>query len=195
MIVVRDDQQRLLLHSAIALDPQRLSELEGLGALTWLVVPNGHHRLDAPAYKAHYPSLTVICPSGAARRVRRVVAVDRTYEEFPANAVIHVHLPPWPTALEGVIEARDDEGTTLVFNDLLFVPPRVGLSALPYRWLRQGAQVPWLAKRTLAPDRGELREWLLQLAQIDQLMCIVPGHGDPITEDAPAALRAIAAAV
>lgn len=117
MIVVRDDQQRLLLHSAIALDPQRLSELEALGRLTWLVVPNGHHRLDAPAYKARYPSLTVVCPRGAAQRVERVVAVDRTYEDFPPNAVIRVHLPPWPAAREGVFEVRDDAGTTLVFND------------------------------------------------------------------------------
>jgi hypothetical protein len=58
------------------MDEPRMAALEALGAPTWLVVPNGYHRLDAPAYKRRYPQLQVVAPEGAAARVRQVVAVD-----------------------------------------------------------------------------------------------------------------------
>ena len=195
MIVVRDDQRRLLLHSAIALDESRQRELEQLGTTTWLVVPNGYHRLDAPAYKARYPSLSVIAPSGAAPRVKQVVHVDLLYEQFPPHPMIRFHVAPWPNPMEGVLEIRSAEGTTLVFNDLVFVPPRSGVSSWPYRLFKSGPQVPWLAKRMIMADASRLREWLLRLSSAERLVCVVPGHGDPILDDAPAALRAIAASI
>jgi hypothetical protein len=191
--VLRDDQRRLLVHSAIALDEARQRELEQLGTMTWLVVPNGHHRLDAPAYKARYPSLSVVVPSGAAERVKQVVRVDVLYEQFPVNSVIRFHVPPWPNPMEGALEIRSAEGTTLVFNDLVFVPPRAGVSSWPYRVFGVGPHVPWLAKQMFVADARRLREWLLRLSCAERLVCIVPGHGDPILDNAPMALRAIAA--
>jgi hypothetical protein len=193
MIVARDACGQLLLHSAIALaEPQR-SQLEQLGTLKWLVVPNGHHRLDAPAYKARYPALEVVAPSGAVARVAQVVPVDLSYEQFPASDRLCMHVPPWSNPREGVVEVRDIDGITLVFNDLVYVPPSRGVAAWPYRLLRQGPQVPWLAKRLFMPDAARLRAWLLQLAEIEHLVRVVPGHGDPVATAVPELLRRLAA--
>ena len=193
MVVVRDGAGRVLLHSAIALDERRMSQLEALGGLTWLVVPNGHHRLDAAAYRARFPSVVVIAPSGAVPRVREVVCVDLTYDQFPEHETLRFHTPPWATAKEGVLEIRDDRRTVLVFNDLLFNPVGSGSAEWVYRLLGLGPHVPWLAKRMFVRDKARLRAWLQQLAEFERLDVVVPGHGDPITVDAGATLRAVAA--
>jgi hypothetical protein len=193
MIVIRDPAGRLLLHSAIALDEPGMSQLEALGTPTWLVVPNGYHRLDAAAYRARFSSLVVVSPSGAIPRVQQVVAVDLTYEEFPEYPMLRFHAAPWPGPKEGVVEVRDGHRTLLVFNDLLFNPVGSGPTAGAYGWLRQGPQIPWLSKRMFARDAARLRVWFLQLADTEQLEIVIPGHGDPIAFNAPATLRAIAA--
>ena len=195
MVVVRDASRQLLLHSAIALDDRRMAQLAALGTLRWLVVPNGWHRLDAAAYRARFPELVVVAPSGAIARIREVVAVDLSYEQFPAHHMLRCHAAPWSKPKEGVIEVRDGPCTLLVFNDLIFNPKGSGLSEWMYRLLRQGPQVPWLAKRMFARERAELRNWLSQLADTEGLRVVVPGHGDPLMSDASGTLRKIAANV
>jgi len=195
MVVARDLAGRLLLHSAVALDGKRLPHLEALGTVTWLAVPNGHHRLDAAAYRARFPSLIVIAPSGAIPRIQEVVCVDLAYDEFPAHEMLRFHAPPWPSPKEGALEIRDGRRALLVFGDLILNPVGSGSAEWVYRWLGQGLQVPWLAKRMFVRDVAELRGWLLQLADTEGLDALIPGHGEPITVDAPAALRKIAAAI
>ena len=65
MTVVRLADGRLLIWSAMALDDASMQELEAWGTPAFLIVPSALHRLDAPAYKARYPKLSVFCPRGA----------------------------------------------------------------------------------------------------------------------------------
>jgi hypothetical protein len=90
---------------------------------------------------------------------------------------------------------RSDDGTTLVFNDLLWTPPHHGPLAVVYRWLRQGPEVPWLAMRLFVSDAAALRAWLLKLAQIDGLTRLVPGHGALISRNASEVLRQVATGI
>jgi hypothetical protein len=193
MIVARDQHGRLLLHSAIALDAPGVAALEALGTPTWLVVPNGYHRLDAPAYKQRYPGLQVIAPVGATARVRKVVDVDVIYDQFASNSALRLEQAPWEDAAEGVVHVRSADGATLVFNDLVWTPPDVGFAARIHRALRQKPQVPLIARHMHAPRGRALRDWLEQLAQTPDLVRIVPGHGAPITHNARQALQRIAA--
>lgn len=198
MVIVRDEQRRLLLHSAIALDDAGMAGLEALGTPTWLVVPNGHHRLDAPAYKERYPSMCVVAPAGSVARVGRVVRVDMTYEEFPPSGCLQLVAAPWRDAAEGVVRARSVDGVSLVFNDLLWTPAAAGWNGRVQRLLRQEAQVPWLALQTLARGslrRKQLQRWLLQLAETPGLVRAIPGHGAIIARDARAVLQRVAAAL
>jgi hypothetical protein len=193
MIVTRDERERLLLHSAIALEPATLARLESLGAPTWLVVPNGFHRLDAPAYKHRYPGLIVVAPVGSVERIEKAVPVDQTYADFPVGLAHNLEHAPWPNPQEGVLQVRSRDGITLVFNDLLWTPPGRGWQRVIYQLLQQGAQVPLLSKRMLADDPKTLQMWLERLAKTENLVRVVPGHGAPITRDASQVLQEIAA--
>ena len=75
MLVVRLSDGQLLIHNAIALDEASMAELERFGKPAYLIVPNGGHRLDAPAYKRRYPELRVFTPKGSRARVEQVIAL------------------------------------------------------------------------------------------------------------------------
>jgi hypothetical protein len=192
MVVARDEQRRLLLHSVIAMDAPRMAALEALGTLTWMFVPNGYHRLDAPAYKARYPQLRVIAPTGSLARVRKALEVDSTYADFESTLVLHAEEAPWASAAEGCVRVHSSDGVTLVFNDLLWTPPKHGWSAHVNRWLGQGPQAPWLARRMYARDEARLKAWLEGLARTPNLVRLIPGHGPPVIEDAAKTLSRIA---
>jgi hypothetical protein len=195
MVVVRDAHGRLLLHSAIALSQAGMAQLEALGTPSWLVVPNGHHRLDAPAYKRRYPQICVVAPRGSVPRVRRVVHVDLTYDEFPASTCLQLRAAPWPDAAEGVVQVLSADGVSLAFNDLLWTPPLHGTAGFVQKILHQRPQVPWLARQLYArgANRLALKRWLVELACAPELQRLIPGHGPPIVSDAYAVLQRVAA--
>ena len=49
------------------------------------------------AYKQRYPTMRVVTPKGAVQRVSEVVAVDVTYDDFPAGARSDLKLRPGRT--------------------------------------------------------------------------------------------------
>jgi hypothetical protein len=57
MTLVRLDDGRIVVHSAIALDQASMAEIEAWGTPAVLLVPSRYHRLDAPAYLDRYPNL------------------------------------------------------------------------------------------------------------------------------------------
>ncbi len=76
MTVVRLHDGRLVVYSAIALDEAEMRALEAFGEPSFLVVPNGIHRMDAKIWKDRYPQLRVIAPAGVKKQVAEVVPVD-----------------------------------------------------------------------------------------------------------------------
>src|SRR5438067_4772263 len=114
MSVVRLDDGGLLIHSAVALNPAVMAELEAWGAPAILLVPNPWHRLDAPAFKRRYPALRVYCPPGARRRVEKALAVDGTYAELPPTAPVTVRPLDGVGEREGYLELRQSDGVTLI---------------------------------------------------------------------------------
>ena len=52
MTIVRLQDSRLVVWSAIALDERGMAAVEAFGRPAFLVVPNAHHRLDAAAWLA-----------------------------------------------------------------------------------------------------------------------------------------------
>src|SRR5262245_35726791 len=82
MAVVRRADGTLLVHSAIACDDATMGAVEALGEPHTLVVPNAWHKLDAPAWKARYPKVRVVCPRAATKTVAAHVAVDGALEDL-----------------------------------------------------------------------------------------------------------------
>jgi hypothetical protein len=77
MTVVRLDDGRLVLYSAIALDEPEMAELEAWGRPALLVVPGDIHRLDARPWKARYPTMTVVACFTRSSAERDLASLDR----------------------------------------------------------------------------------------------------------------------
>ena len=93
MTVVRLRDGRLVIFSAIALDDHEMAILEDFGKPTFLIVPNAYHRLDAKPWKDRYPSIQVIAPQGALKKIEGAVTVDSTHADFGDPGVVLVTVP------------------------------------------------------------------------------------------------------
>ncbi|MGM0575190.1 MAG: hypothetical protein ACQEXJ_05620 [Myxococcota bacterium] len=194
MVVVRLSDGRLVVHSAVNLPEDDMAALEAWGTPAFLIVPNGFHRLDAPAWKARYPDVRLLCPAAFEARVRERVEVDGHLDALPEDPNLSVE--PLDGGKEAVLIARSGDRATLVFNDTVFNEPhQPGLMGLFLRLVGStgGPKVTRVARWFLTDDRRALAAHLRRLADTPGLVRVIPGHGRVVEDDAPAVMRAIAA--
>ena len=120
MTIVRLPDGKLVIHNGIALEPAAMAQIEAWGTPAYLLVPNGGHRLDAPAYKKRYEALRVFTPKSARAKVEEVIAVDGSYEDFPANDTVRLQTLHGVGDAEGAMIVQSSDGTTVVLNDVVF---------------------------------------------------------------------------
>ncbi|MEX1368994.1 MAG: hypothetical protein AB1Z98_38060 [Nannocystaceae bacterium] len=198
MSVVRRQDGRLVVHNPVALLDAEMKCIDQWGHVGFIVVPNRFHRLDAAPFAQRYPEAKVVCPEGARAKVEEVVPVDLTYDQFPDDEVVALEHLAGLKKSEGVMTVRGEDGTTLVFNDMLFnLRHGKGLGGLVFRILGStgGPKITRLFKLFSLRDKSALRASLLQLAATDDLVRLVPGHGRIITDDPAGTLRAVAEAL
>lgn len=198
MTIARDADRGLTLHNPIALDDASMTELEALGEVQRLVVPNGWHRLDSAVYRERYPRAQLVCPPGARKKVEEVVPVDATYEALETNDEIAFEIIEGLSGVEGVMRVRSPDGVTLVFNDLLFnVAHGPGIGGLVLRLLGStgGPRVTRMMRLFVVKDRGATKAQLLRLAATPDLVRVIPGHGGVIDERAAEVLTSVADAL
>lgn len=194
MTVVRRADGSLLLHSPIALDEARQRELEALGPIAVLVVPSAVHRLDAPAYKARYPSAVVFCPRGARARVAQRVAVDGSYEDYRDDGTLRFETLDGVGEQEGALIVRSADGVTVVLNDVVMnMDTKRDLLGYLFTTLMgsaPGPRVSRLARLMLVNDQPALRRHLERLAALPQLTRVIVAHEKLARgAEAPAVLR------
>lgn len=183
MNVVRLNDRRLIIWSAIALDAAAMAQLEAYGTPAFMVVPNGHHRYDAHAWKQRYPQLQVVAPSGASAKVAKKVAVDTSSPAF-GDANVSFEAVDGTRAREAALIVRRDKGTTLILNDIIGnIHHASGMRGWMLRltgFAGETPQIPKVVKFALVEDADALRGQLLRWANIDSLIRILVSHGDPI---------------
>lgn len=181
MVVVRLPDGELVLHNGIALEDAARRELEAWGKPSWLVVPNAVHRLDAPAYKARYPELRVLAPSGSRAKIEDVVHVDHVYEEFPVgDGTVRFETLHGVREREGAMLVRSSDGTTVVLNDAMFNMDRkkdlLGNLITSVLGSAPGPRVSRLAKLIFVVDKTALRRDFERYAAIDDLTRVIVAH-------------------
>jgi hypothetical protein len=92
--------------------------LEDFGKPAFLIVPNGHHRLDARIWKDRYPSIHVVAPSGARAKVEETVPVNSTHADFGDPNVVFITVPGTGNN-EAALEVTGPNGSTLILNDMV----------------------------------------------------------------------------
>ncbi len=197
MVVHQLSDGGLWIHSAIALDEPTLEALEALGPPRVLVVPNGWHRLDCAVYKERYPDVKVLCPQAARKAVEKKVPVDGDVETYEGEAGVRCLEPAGARGMERVYGLDVGGGQALVFCDLMF-----NLDHMPGfgGWIARNVTastgffgVTRLGRLMGVSDKGALRAWLEEMADLDDLLAITVAHGAAIVEDCASELRQAAA--
>jgi hypothetical protein len=196
MTIARLGGDRLVLHGAILLDGDTMKKLEALGAPAYLIVPNGFHRKDAPAYKRRYPGLTVLGPRGARPKIEKVIPLDGTLEDFPKDHAIRFEPLQGIGDIEGALVVRSADGLTVVLGDVVFNMDRkrdpLGFIFTTLFASAPGPRVTRLFKM-LVKDRAALRRDLERLAALPGLTRLIVAH-EKLAQgaEAAAALRTAA---
>jgi hypothetical protein len=192
MVLARRKDGGVVVYNAVALADPEMKELDAWGAPSMLVVPNGFHRIDAAIWKQRYPNVKVVAPPKGAKRVGKVVPVDAVTEDAAKDDDVKVFSMDG-CASETCMEVRSGGDVSLVFCDTLMnVPKRrgmVGFMLAPTGQVAAPRVMRWLAIK----DKRAFAAHLEKLAAMPGLKRILFGHGAPITDDAPGALRKVAA--
>lgn len=196
MTVVRLDDGRLVIFSAIALDEPEMQALEAWGTPCYLIIPSDIHRKDARIWKDRYPGLVVVAPAGARAKTAEVVAVDASSVDFNDPRVGFVTVPGTEQH-ESALVIQGDGGTTLVVNDLLWnVDDRPGFGGWLFRlagFTGSEPKIPMIVALKSIKDKPALKAQLEQWAELPGLSRIIVSHGDIITKDPAQVLRGLAA--
>ncbi len=181
MVIARLRSGELVIHNAIAMDEGPMKEIEAWGTPAYLVVPNGGHRLDAPAFKRRYPGVRVVAPQGSRAKVEQVVAVDLDYEGFPTDDdTVRLETLRGVAASEGVMLVRSDDGVTVVLNDVMFNMDTkkdfLGWFFTTVMGSAPGPRVSRLAKLVYVKDKKALRAEFERLAETPDLVRVIVAH-------------------
>lgn len=191
MTVVRLDDGRLVIYSAIALDDEQMRELQAFGAPAFLIVPSHLHRLDAAAWKQRYPELCVVAPSGSRASVEEVVAVDTTNPDWGQDSLRFLELDG-TGAREAALEVHEQGSITLLLNDVVGnLPVSHGLVLRAMGFAGAHPRVPRAIKRALVQDPAALRARFEYWASLP-VRKIVVSHGTPVLEGAQQVLLELA---
>lgn len=189
MTVFRMRDGGLWIHSAIAVDQNTQNKLESFGHPKYLVVPSTMHRLDAPVYKSTYPSIKVVCPEAAIKKVEEKVHVDESCENAFQGSEIKVHVIPGAKPIELAYELPlASGGKALVFNDLLVnVTESKGILGGFLKLIgRVGSfRSPPSNKMLLLDDKKKFQAWLKEQSLRPEIQIVTVAHGEPVTQRAP----------
>lgn len=193
MVILRMGDGTIGIHGAVSCNPETIAAIEALGSVRWIIVPSGHHRMDAPAWKARFPDAKVVAMPASQARVAALVPVDGDYSALPAGGAV-TWQPLDGVPAEGVFLHRAPDGAvTAVFNDAFMNLP----DSLPgwKGWFVKlvgstgGPKVTNTAKWFIVKDRPAYAAHLRRLADTPGLARLVPAHGAILTDDPAGALR------
>jgi hypothetical protein len=196
MVVYRYGGDSLLLHSVVALDEPGMRQLEALGKPSIMVIPSWDHWAHIVAFKQRYPDIAVICPRASQARIEERLPIEYTCEDYFPRHGIRFHVPPGMDPVEGVLELPLRDGrVALAMNDLIInVPHQRGLWGLVLRLTGSTGRprvIP-IVRRRLKIDRAAIRGYLDALAQRRDVAIITTSHGQALTSEVAATIRAIA---
>jgi hypothetical protein len=190
MVLAKLGDGRVIVHNAIALSEPDMKELEAWGEPSVIFVPNGWHRMDAVIWKQRYPKANVVAPTGARKRVEKVLQIDGPTESAPSDAKVRL-TPLDGVPGEGVMEIHTDTGVNLVFCDAVLNMPKLGFPMSMFLGPTGKISVPRVVRTVGVKDRGALATHLDKLAATPNLERLMFGHGAPITDEPAAALRSV----
>ncbi|MEI9947853.1 MAG: hypothetical protein WDO74_02465 [Pseudomonadota bacterium] len=200
MSVVRLQDGRLLIHSAIAMDEPSMQRLEAWGEPAILLIPHSRHRMDAPRYKRRYPALRVFAPPAVMNSASAMVNVDGAFAEAPLDASASLELLDGTGQSEAALIVHSNDGTSVVLTEIVFdlEPPKSALLRTALKLIGFGPRpvVTPVVKLELVKSKDKLAAHLERLAAIPELKRLIVAHSRmSVGPNAGKALRQAAASL
>jgi hypothetical protein len=197
MTVIVLESGGVAVWSPVPLDEPQMTELEALGLVRFLIVPNAGHRLDIRAWKARYPGAIVIAPPGAQDAVAEAVPVDATDNVLGDSSVTLERVAGTKAEEFAMLVSRDD-GATLILNDILAsVRHPHGLGAnIMAQLFGFGVKRPRtsrLVRRLYVTDPSAVARQFCKWADTPNLRRVIVSHVDIISDTPARALQRAAA--
>jgi hypothetical protein len=189
---------RLVAHPGMCLDEASMHELEAWGEVSFIIVPNGLHRLDAHAWRERYPKAKVLCPPQSRLKIEKIVQTDGDLSLLPKDPALELIIAAGWKSGEPILLVRSGENgerVSLCFSDVImnmhgfkgfegFVLGTLGALGSP--------RVTPFARILMVRDKKALKAQLLALAQTPRLARLVPCHGEIVESRAAEALTGAA---
>jgi hypothetical protein len=185
----------LVVHSAIKLDDY--AELDALGPVKFIVVPNAWHRLDARAYADRYPDAKVLAPPSGKKRIGELVRVDGGVEDL-VDRDVSLTVVAGSKDREVIMIVKSGDRTSLVFTDAIFnMPHASGFQGFVLKHVMAssgGPRVSRIGRLILIKDKPAFAAQLEQFAT-QGVTRVVVSHHEVISVDPAGKLREVAASV
>jgi hypothetical protein len=198
MTLARLASGELLVHNPIALEARAMAELDALGRVAFIVVPNGWHRLDLLSFRTRYPTARVLAPPGSRKKVAAVEPSVADLTALPADPNVSLGVVDGTNGLEAVMTVKAHGGVSLVFADAVFNMPHLpGFHGFVLRHITGssgGPRVSRVARLLLIKDKAAFAAHLERLATSD-LRRVIVAHHQTISDDPAGTVRQIAASV
>lgn len=194
MTIVRSAQGELVLYSVIAMHDDGLRALEALGRPSVMVVPHRRHQMDAPFFKERYPELRVLAADPAQVTGVRVDGPLSDLSRFGIDS----YVLPGNVLEDTVMDVPLEGGRALCVCETLNNITTTGLMSVLLKFLGPpggGFGVARAVRWREIRGRDALRTWLKEQSARADLRYLLFGHGAPITNEIPSALRRAAAGV
>lgn len=196
MTVVQLGDGGLWLHAPVRLDDATAAELEALGPVRYLVVPNLQHHVHLAAACERFADASVFAPEGLALK-RPDLHIDEVLTERTPDPW-RGQVQPFPldgaSAIQEVVFLHRPTKTLLV-TDLVFHvrsgswPTQLLLRTVGC-WDRLASSRAW--RWRYVQDPQAFAETCQHITALD-IERLVPAHGEVVTEDARARLGAVLA--
>lgn len=187
MIVYRLPDERLVLHSLVALSEAGMKQLEALGKPSILVVPHGFDGMDAHWYWERYPQAALLTPDEERSRIEEdgTKVTDDPARVLPSLG-FKLHKVVGLKFTEYVLEAPVEGGTALICTSVLantgaapsgFIGRLVAMSMMSGDKLAPGRML----RTFMVKDKAMFKNFLATLSTIPNVKIVTVSHGDPIT--------------
>jgi hypothetical protein len=193
MTVLRLGDGGLLLHSPLAMTPERRAAVEALGRVAHLYAPNTYHHLAIADWATAFPSARLHAPAGLAKK-RRDLRIDRVHGGAPEPA------------FDGTVDEIRVEGFRLEECALCYRPARTlvvadlvhNVGQPRHAWTRFYARTMGFYDRVAlsrAIRAGAFSDRAAARRSIEAILArpfdrLVVGHGAPVEREAQQALAA-----
>lgn len=191
MTVIRLDDGQLILHSPVPISTELREELDALGPVGFIVVPEAHGKFAGPASQA-YPSAQLLAAPSAPRKRKSLPFHTSLADQPPAT---------WAGQVESLLLLGfrlhevllfQRSSRTLILTDLCFniqrSPSRVARIFFRANGMWQRFGPSRIIRRLGVSNHESLRHSLERALEWD-VERIVPCHGDVVEHAGPAGIR------